>query len=108
MLVCTTSTTRQVASARAPLVVDSTRVAGCWVCEHGVRRSVYVCVRVCVCANVSSRVSQDPLLVPVKILKAHKVTKDDLGALDCVFHPTQPWVFTAGADGVVSLFQNIP
>ncbi len=51
---------------------------------------------------------QDPLIVPVKILKAHKVTKDDLGVLDCVFHPTQPWLFTAGADGVVNLFQNIP
>lgn len=46
--------------------------------------------------------------MPVKILKAHKVTKDDLGVLDCVFHPTQPWLFTAGADGIVNLFQNIP
>ena len=52
--------------------------------------------------------AQNPLIVPVKILKAHKVTKDDLGCLDCVFHPTQPWIFTSGADGVVNLFQSIP
>ena len=27
-----------------------------------------------------------------------------LGVLDCVFHPSQPWLFTAGADATVRLF----
>ncbi|XP_048576752.1 ribosome biogenesis protein bop1-B isoform X2 [Nematostella vectensis] len=46
---------------------------------------------------------QNPLLVPVKILRGHKVT-NDLGVLDCVFHPSQPWIFTAGSDQCVRLF----
>lgn len=28
------------------------------------------------------------------------------GVLDCVWHPHQPWVFTAGADGSICLFVN--
>lgn len=46
---------------------------------------------------------QNPLLVPVKVLKGHTLTRD-LGVLDVAFHPTQPWVFSAGADGTVRLF----
>lgn len=46
---------------------------------------------------------QNPLLVPVKVLKGHALTRD-LGVLDVAFHPTQPWVFSAGADGTVCLF----
>ena len=42
----------------------------------------------------------NPLIVPVKVLRGHKVT-DHLGIMACAFHPTLPWVFTAGADGVV-------
>lgn len=45
----------------------------------------------------------NPLIVPVKILKGHYVT-DKLGVLDCVFHPNQPWVFSAGADGRLLLW----
>jgi ribosome biogenesis protein ERB1 len=47
----------------------------------------------------------NPLIVPVKILKGHKVV-DSEGVLDVAFHPKQPWVFTAGADGVACLFVN--
>lgn len=46
---------------------------------------------------------QNPLLVPVKVLKGHTLTMD-LGVLDIVFHPTQPWVFSSGADGTVRLY----
>uniref|UniRef100_A0A8B9Q6F1 Ribosome biogenesis protein BOP1 n=2 Tax=Apteryx owenii TaxID=8824 RepID=A0A8B9Q6F1_APTOW len=46
---------------------------------------------------------QNPLLVPVKVLKGHALTWD-LGVLDVLFHPTQPWVFSSGADGTVRLF----
>ncbi|KOO34060.1 ribosome biogenesis protein bop1, partial [Chrysochromulina tobinii] len=45
----------------------------------------------------------NPMLVPLKILKAHTV-KDHLGVMSVAFHPTQPWLFSAGADGAVHLF----
>uniref|UniRef100_A0A8D2JG83 Ribosome biogenesis protein BOP1 n=1 Tax=Sciurus vulgaris TaxID=55149 RepID=A0A8D2JG83_SCIVU len=46
---------------------------------------------------------QNPLLVPVKVLKGHVLTRD-LGVLDMAFHPTQLWVFSSGTDGIVRLF----
>lgn len=46
---------------------------------------------------------QNPLIVPLKILKGHKVV-NDLGVIDCKFHPHQPWIFTAGADKTIRLF----
>ena len=43
---------------------------------------------------------QNALVVPLKVLKAHEPSKTSgLGAMTCVWHPVQPWVFTAGADG---------
>jgi len=47
----------------------------------------------------------NPLIVPVKILRGHKI-EDYLGVLDCAFHPTQPWIFSAGGDSLISLFTN--
>lgn len=44
----------------------------------------------------------NPLIVPVKVLRGFQDNKQ--GANDCKFHPTQPWLFVAGADGVVYLF----
>jgi ribosome biogenesis protein ERB1 len=99
---------------------------------------------------VYSDLMQNPLIVPVKILRGHEIT-DDLGTayhvphaqkrvcararrkfassgppsffyfssllrhvcicnlqlagvLDCVFHPTEPWIFSAGADATIRLF----
>ncbi|XP_055559801.1 ribosome biogenesis protein BOP1 [Falco cherrug] len=46
---------------------------------------------------------QNPLLVPVKVLKGHVITLD-LAVLDVIFHPTQPWVFSSGADGTIRLY----
>lgn len=46
---------------------------------------------------------QNPLIVPVKILKGHEV-QGELGVLDCQFHPSQPWIFTAGADHFIRLY----
>ena len=37
--------------------------------------------------------------VPVPRVTGHSVTREGLGVLDCVWHPTQAWVFSAGADG---------
>lgn len=39
----------------------------------------------------------------MKVLRGHTLTHD-LGVLDVAFHPTQPWVFSSGADGTVRLF----
>lgn len=48
---------------------------------------------------------QNALIVPVKILKAHEPDKKSgLGAMDCQWHPTQPWVFTAGSEGAVKMW----
>ncbi|XP_039976835.1 ribosome biogenesis protein bop1 [Xiphias gladius] len=46
---------------------------------------------------------QNPLIVPVKVLRGH-VTTHDLGVLDVTFHPTQPWIFSSGADATIRLF----
>jgi ribosome biogenesis protein ERB1 len=48
----------------------------------------------------------NPLIVPLKIIKAHKVT-DHFGTMSIAFHPTQPWLFSAGADGQVLLLTEI-
>lgn len=47
---------------------------------------------------------QNPLIVPVKTLKAHEVSVNGLGVLDCVWHPTQPWMFSCGSDKTIKLF----
>jgi ribosome biogenesis protein ERB1 len=46
---------------------------------------------------------QNPLIVPVKVLKAHQRV-GGLGALHCQFHPVQPWVFSSGSDGTIKMF----
>lgn len=46
---------------------------------------------------------QNPLIVPVKILRGHDV-KDSLGVLNIEFHPTQPWIFSTGSDGTFRLW----
>jgi len=46
---------------------------------------------------------QNAMIVPLKILKGHQVV-DDLGVLNIMFHPTQPWIFSSGADSTVRLF----
>jgi ribosome biogenesis protein ERB1 len=55
---------------------------------------------------VYSDLMQNPLLVPVKILRGHTQDSTGLGVLDCCFHPTQPWLFSAGADGTARLFTD--
>ncbi|CAG8501390.1 818_t:CDS:10 [Diversispora eburnea] len=47
---------------------------------------------------------QNPLIVPVKVLKGgHKIV-EDLGILHCEFHPTQPWIISSGADHTLKLW----
>ena len=52
---------------------------------------------------VSADLNQNALIVPLKILRAH-TPRDVEGVIDCVFHPTQPWLFSAGADNTIALF----
>eukprot|EP00163_Fabomonas_tropica_P020799 TRINITY_DN366_c1_g1_i1.p1 TRINITY_DN366_c1_g1~~TRINITY_DN366_c1_g1_i1.p1 ORF type:complete len:785 (+),score=122.94 TRINITY_DN366_c1_g1_i1:314-2668(+) len=49
---------------------------------------------------------QNPLIVPVKILRGHS-QEDFLGVMDVVFHPTQPWLFSAGSDKTVRMFTDV-
>eukprot|EP01035_Chromulina_nebulosa_P018965 gene18965-24775_t len=55
---------------------------------------------------VYSDLTRNALIVPLKILRGHGVI-GNLGVLACEFHPKQPWIFTAGVDGVINLFQDI-
>ena len=55
---------------------------------------------------VYSDLMRNPLLVPVKILRGHSM-HNKLGVLTLAFHPTQPWLFSGGADGRIFLFQDI-
>ncbi|XP_042416497.1 ribosome biogenesis protein BOP1 homolog isoform X3 [Zingiber officinale] len=52
---------------------------------------------------VYSDLNQNPLIVPLKILRGHNSSKGR-GVLDCKFHPRQPWLFTAGADSIIKLY----
>jgi len=54
-------------------------------------------------AKVFSDLMQSPQIVPVKRLRDHAVNQG-LGVLDCCWHPHQPWLFTAGADGRVFMW----
>lgn len=47
----------------------------------------------------------NPMIVPVKILKGHDRVESE-GVTEVVFHPKQPWAFTAGADGKIHLYIN--
>lgn len=48
-------------------------------------------------ATVYSDLSQNALLVPLKILRGHSEA-DALGVLSIAWHPTQPWLLSGGAD----------
>eukprot|EP01125_Pyxidicula_operculata_P007768 TRINITY_DN2634_c0_g1_i2.p1 TRINITY_DN2634_c0_g1~~TRINITY_DN2634_c0_g1_i2.p1 ORF type:complete len:692 (+),score=201.18 TRINITY_DN2634_c0_g1_i2:190-2076(+) len=46
---------------------------------------------------------QNPFIVPLKVLRGHE-NVDGLGITDLAFHPTQPWVFSCGADKTIRLY----
>ncbi|XP_053684898.1 ribosome biogenesis protein BOP1 homolog [Sabethes cyaneus] len=46
---------------------------------------------------------QNPLIVPLRRLEHHDRV-NDFGVFDVVFHPTQPWLFSSGADHTIRLF----
>ena len=57
-------------------------------------------------SRVYADLSKSPMIVPLKVLRGHAIVSG-LSVLDCQFHPTQPWIFTAGADGSIILFQSV-
>ncbi|BFZ65473.1 Ribosome bioproteinsis protein erb1 [Saitoella coloradoensis] len=46
---------------------------------------------------------ENALIVPLKVLRGHEV-RESLGVLGVVWHTRQPWLFSAGADGVVRMW----
>ncbi|KAK8055545.1 hypothetical protein PG993_000772 [Apiospora rasikravindrae] len=53
--------------------------------------------------RVHNDLMTDPTLVPLKQLKGHKVV-NNLGVMDIDWHPTNPWLVSAGADGTCRLW----
>ncbi|KAK3337212.1 NUC169 domain-containing protein [Cercophora scortea] len=53
--------------------------------------------------KVPSDQLENPTIVPVKMLKGHKVV-NKLGVLDLDWHPREPWCVSAGADGTIRLW----
>lgn len=54
-------------------------------------------------ATVYADLTQNPLIVPLKILRGHRIT-DGLGVLDVKWHPEKPWLVSSGADGECRLW----
>lgn len=53
--------------------------------------------------KVVSDMMENATIVPVKVLKGHKV-KSALGVMDIDWHPREPWCVSAGADGTCRLW----
>ncbi|KAF3932001.1 hypothetical protein ABW20_dc0103219 [Dactylellina cionopaga] len=53
--------------------------------------------------RIYSDLMENALIVPLKVLKGHKIVSH-LGVLDVDWHPKQPWLFSAGADGTARLW----
>ncbi|KAF2842477.1 ribosome biogenesis protein erb1 [Patellaria atrata CBS 101060] len=47
---------------------------------------------------------ENATIVPLKVLKGHKVTDKSLGVFDVDWHPREPWCVSAGADGTCRLW----
>lgn len=54
-------------------------------------------------ATVYDDSTKNPLLVPLKILRGHRV-QGGLGVLEAAWHPREAWLFTAGGDGTARLW----
>jgi ribosome biogenesis protein ERB1 len=56
--------------------------------------------------RVYADLMQNALIVPLRALRGHARAASGEGVTDVAFHPHQPWLFTAGADGDALLFVN--
>lgn len=83
------------------------RSDGYRVTRHGLQVRTHfwiVCCMLLIWVSFSySDLLQNPLIVPLKKLQSHQ-PHDDFGIFDVMWHPTQPWVFSAGADSTVRLY----
>jgi len=55
---------------------------------------------------VTSDMLSNATIVPLKVLKGHKVASGGLGIMDLTWHPTEPWLVSAGADGTARLWTS--
>jgi ribosome biogenesis protein ERB1 len=53
--------------------------------------------------KVVNDLMEDATIVPVKMLKGHKIV-NKLGVMDIDWHPFHPWIVSAGADGTCRLW----
>ena len=56
--------------------------------------------------RVYDDLSTSPVIVPLKVLRAHEV-RQHTGVTGMSWHPQQPWLVTAGADGKAKLWVNL-
>jgi ribosome biogenesis protein ERB1 len=54
-------------------------------------------------SRVYNDLMSDPLIVPLKILRGHRIA-DGLGVLDVNWMQSRPWLVSAGADAEVSVW----
>ena len=57
-----------------------------------------------------SDLTRNPMLVPLKVLRGgHGLATagSPMSVLSIAFHPKQPWLVSAGADGIINLYQDI-
>lgn len=53
--------------------------------------------------SVPQDLAENPTIVPLCQLLGHN-TNEYMGVTDVVFHPTQPWLLSAGADHTLRLY----
>ena len=53
--------------------------------------------------KVVSDLMENAVVVPLKVLRGHEVVRE-LGVLDIDWHPREPWLVSAGADGLCRLW----
>jgi len=55
--------------------------------------------------TVFSDLLSNAAIVPVNVLSTNqRDTESGMGTLDCIFHPSQPWIFAAGANNTIHLY----
>lgn len=58
------------------------------------------------CCCYFSDLTRNPMLVPLKVLRGHGAV-GGAGVNAVAFHPRQPWLVSAGADGIINLYQDL-
>lgn len=56
--------------------------------------------------RVYDDLDKNALIVPLKRMRGHATTAS-LGVMDLAWHPRLPWLFSAGADGVIRMYADV-